>query len=409
MWLDPYNIITKMNTSGSTIDFIISTILVLASVVVLSRRNINISMILRNNVWITVFYIYCGISVFWSEFPFDLSIRFIKNICYLLPFLIVLTEKDRVEAINKLVRRSGIILIPLSFIFIKYFHEISRYYEAYTGKYYNAGVSYNKNGLGSLCLICGLFYFWNIMDDLKNRNEPENKKDFLTHFVIFIMTLWVMYLTDSATSSTCLLVGIFIISLTRFPVITKRYKAILMLLLFSVIIIYISDLYLLVFKAFTGKIGRDTTLTGRDTVWEVSLRGVSNQWIGSGYGGFWKQDKTIKIMNEIWDTPPNQAHNGYLDLYLNLGYIGVVIFFAMMLSAFREISRKIIYYKDFGGFCVVYFIVFLLYNITEAAFKDLHPLWNLFLLMAIDYKSIKGLRNNYLDEGFVPSRSGAMA
>ena len=120
MWLDPYNIITKMNTSGSTIDFIISTILVLASVVVLSRRNINISMILRNNVWITVFYIYCGISVFWSEFPFDLSIRFIKNICYLLPFLIVLTEKDRVEAINKLVRRSGIILIPLSFIFIKY-------------------------------------------------------------------------------------------------------------------------------------------------------------------------------------------------------------------------------------------------------------------------------------------------
>ena len=409
-WLDPYNPNKISAREGSDLDTAISIILVFASFVILFRRNLNIIEICKKNILITVFCIYRGISVFWSDVPFPISTWFVKNTLYILPFLIVLTEQDWVEAINKLIRRTGIILIPLSVVLVKYFPGIARYYDELTGNYWIAGVSYNKNGLGVICLICGLFFFWKIMDGLNNRNRSVNKIDFLCQLVIFILTLWVMYLANSATALGCLLGGIVIISVTRFSIIINNYKPTLILLFLSLIIIYIFDLHLFLFNSLIDKMGRDATLTGRDRLWDVALRGVSNPWIGSGYESFWIGDKIKILMNEEkFITHATQAHNGYLEIYLQFGYIGIIIFFAMMLSALIEISRKIIEFKNFGILCMVFFIVFLIYNMTEAAFKDIHPLWNLFLLMAIDYKHQKGLGIDCNDEEFIPFRSGSMA
>ncbi|MDC7693895.1 O-antigen ligase [Asticcacaulis sp. DXS10W] len=87
-----------------------------------------------------------------------------------------------------------------------------------------------------------------------------------------------------------------------------------------------------VFKA----LGKDPTLTGRTAIWDSLLR-LSDQrpWLGYGYKAFWGPDS---IPNQIvkkethWDVP--SAHNGWLDLLVQLGWVGVILFAACLAATF---------------------------------------------------------------------------
>lgn len=74
---------------------------------------------------------------------------------------------------------------------------------------------------------------------------------------------------------------------------------------------------------------RDVTLTGRTTIWGASLiLGMDHPWIGHGFNAFWLGDQGPS--GEIrklagWDVP--SAHNGYLEIWLDLGICGLAAFF----------------------------------------------------------------------------------
>jgi O-antigen ligase len=73
---------------------------------------------------------------------------------------------------------------------------------------------------------------------------------------------------------------------------------------------------------------RDVTLTGRTTIWGASLiLGMDHPWIGHGFNAFWLGDEGPS--GEIrklagWDVP--SAHNGYLEIWLDLGICGLAAF-----------------------------------------------------------------------------------
>jgi O-antigen ligase len=76
----------------------------------------------------------------------------------------------------------------------------------------------------------------------------------------------------------------------------------------------------------------------------------------------------------------NQAHNGYLEIYLNLGWIGVLCLIVLLIDAYRKIFaayRKNLYQNSLW---LCYFVVALLHNLTEAEFRLLSPLWIILLL-----------------------------
>src|SRR5207244_3770107 len=55
---------------GSPLDRNIFLLLILAGLFVLSRRRVKWQKIISNNNWILLFYLYIGISVLWSDYPF---------------------------------------------------------------------------------------------------------------------------------------------------------------------------------------------------------------------------------------------------------------------------------------------------------------------------------------------------
>jgi O-antigen ligase len=71
-------------------------------------------------------------------------------------------------------------------------------------------------------------------------------------------------------------------------------------------------------------LGKDASLTGRIELWAMAEAAIAERpWLGYGYGAFWETpDGPSRAIWEIigWDAP--NAHNGYMDLILNIGVLG---------------------------------------------------------------------------------------
>jgi O-antigen ligase len=137
---------------------------------------------------------------------------------------------------------------------------------------------------------------------------------------------------------------------------------------------------------------RDPTLTNRTDIWRElwSLRG--NVLIGTGYEAFWGGDRFNKIL-EMRNI--NEAHNGYLEIFLNLGAIGLLLWLFLIAAAYKNCKRLIRTDYNFGQIAMSLFAVVVTYNLTEAGFRGLSPILFFFLLIAID---ASGLRKTYEEE-----------
>jgi exopolysaccharide production protein ExoQ len=79
---------------------------------------------------------------------------------------------------------------------------------------------------------------------------------------------------------------------------------------------------------FLELIGKDPTLTGRTEIWEFVIRDISMKpLLGWGYFGFWQltNPAALEISNTVHWIVPN-AHNGLLELLLNVGALGTALF-----------------------------------------------------------------------------------
>lgn len=85
--------------------------------------------------------------------------------------------------------------------------------------------------------------------------------------------------------------------------------------------------------ALLAAIGRDRTLTGRTEIWEeISAFVGARPWLGYGYSGGWVPDTNIVTAIQLAvDWAPLSAHNGYLDLLLQIGSIGIAVFSLLMI------------------------------------------------------------------------------
>ena len=127
-------------------------------------------------------------------------------------------------------------------------------------------------------------------------------------------------------------------------------------------------------------VGRDSTLTGRLDIWKMVLPLTVNPLFGAGYESFWLGPRLDKIWSNSWGERPNQAHNGYLELYLDLGWVGLALLGLVMIWGYWGILRTLRSYPAIGRVKLAFFAVAATYNLTEHAFRELHPVWILFLL-----------------------------
>ncbi len=78
----------------------------------------------------------------------------------------------------------------------------------------------------------------------------------------------------------------------------------------------------------------------------------------------------------------NSAHDGYVEVYLDLGLVGVCLIVLILLSGYQRASRAFQHNPEFGSLMLVCIATATFYSVTEVGFRILAPSW-IFLLLGV--------------------------
>ncbi|MGI9407809.1 MAG: O-antigen ligase family protein, partial [Hyphomicrobiaceae bacterium] len=84
-----------------------------------------------------------------------------------------------------------------------------------------------------------------------------------------------------------------------------------------------------------------TSFTGRTDIWALMHEHMPlSPWFGNGYRGFWSLAASPKHASEIvFIRTIGSGHNGYLDIRLDLGIVGLCLLVLFMALSFQTIAR----------------------------------------------------------------------
>ncbi len=121
-------------------------------------------------------------------------------------------------------------------------------------------------------------------------------------------------------------------------------------------------------SGLTRLVGRDSNFTGRMDLWQLVLEAVGRKpWFGYGYQAFWvasggpADDIRARLP---FDVP--HAHNGFLDLTLELGLIGTVLVVALLLRGGARSVRCLAGGSAAGLAATALLVWMVMSNITES-------------------------------------------
>jgi O-antigen ligase len=381
---------------GDPVNRVVYTGLVAMGLAVLLFRGPKVLKLLQANAVIVVFLLYCALSLTWADHPDVGFKRWVKTVGDFVMVLIVVSERDPSDAIRRLFIWTGFLLIPLSMLMIKYYPDLARYYSRFEWATLYSGVTTNKNNLGAICMLFGLASASQFLAALSGRTKTGRGRRLVAHGLILVMVMWLFDLAKSTTSLMCFFTGIvLLIALEmRAPATQmgtsaakemRKSRLVAEHLLANALVAFLIVVPAMVlFGGLDGilrMLGKDPTLTDRTLIWELLFELAPNEWVGTGFENFWLGPRLDKIWS-VYKWAPNQAHNGYVETFLNLGWIGVALVIAVLANGYRTVMtgfRR----SPIGGLMLTFFVVGVVYNFTEAAlFRMMAPAW-VALLLAI--------------------------
>jgi exopolysaccharide production protein ExoQ len=372
---------------GSPLDACVYFVLIAGGLYVLHQRQASLSEIVRNNQWLTIFLLYCFVSIVWSDFPFVAFKRWIKILGHPVMALIILTEPDPEEALTRLMKRCAYVIVPISILFIKYYPQLGRGFDPWSGGAVNTGVTTNKNALGYDCLILGFFFFWHLLNTWRTERSITRRNELLlTIGFLAAIWWWLFSMAHSLTPLMSLLLGVAIMAALGLRFVNKRLIGTYVVA--GIVICVLVEATFGISGRVIELLGKSPTLTDRTVLWEEVLKVKINPIFGAGFESFWLGERYQKFGESRW-WQPNQAHNGYLETYLNLGLVGLFLLVGLLIATFWKSRRELLRNFEFGRFRLGFLAAVVVYNWTEASFKALHPVWFVFYLIALDYPKVQ--------------------
>lgn len=385
-WIDLGGpVIIDDGSEGSPIDAVYFGSLILAGATVLMRRRIAVANLVRNNLWLTAFIVYALLSVVWSDFPFISFKRWIKWFGQPVMALIILTDPNPTNALRTVLKRCSYVLIPASILLIKYFPQYGRGFDGWTGEAFNNGVGLNKNYLGFICMIFGLFFVWNLIGARRIDSRRAARQEVILSVGFLCMIGWLLTMSDSKTSLVAFVLGTATMLVFGLRVVNRRYIGVYIMV--AVLVAIVAEVAFDVYANVIELLGRDPTLTDRTVIWREILALQDRPILGFGFESFWLDPRLPSLWAKGLFPPLTQAHNGYIETYLNLGSIGVFLLVALIISTYHKISRQLLTDLEFARFRLAFLFAVVFYNNSEATLTGLHPVWTMFLIIAIDYPS----------------------
>lgn len=363
---------------------------------VLAQRTHKLGLLFHENRAFLLLFIFLSMSVLWTGDIFEAFKRWFRLVGDVTMTLIILTEVSPFTAILCVIRRAVLFLIPLSLV-------LSFYFPAFGigegGSW--VGVTVDKNWLGLVCFVASAYLLWNWT---MRKRQPELAVDIrlagvpfeIPYLALSFYMLWGGAAGLRSSTSIVLLalaVGFFhlIDYVRKNNVKVSSVTAVFVfLLLFGQVLPQLTGHRSLKDHIIEDVLHKDVNLTDRADFWPLLLKkGMEHPWFGSGFDSFFTPQMQDEIQAELAAQQtyfkPNQAHNGYIQVFLNLGVVGLLFLGLTIHSAFKGIKKLIPQDFEFGRFRLILLVCTLVSNYTEATFaRPTEYVWFLFLLVALN-------------------------
>lgn len=223
------------------------------------------------------------------------------------------------------------------------------------------GVYFLKNTLGHMMSL-GAFCFALL--------ALEERRRRFVHVGMFLLCCVLLVLSKSATAGviTILMLGLLPLRALLYMRPRRLLAAIAILgpaLAFAAIWIVNSSQDLL------RAVGRSSSLSGRIPLWQHVLQQIGERPIlGYGFSAFWNTWQGERVSDAVnWENAVPHAHNGFLEVWLGLGIVGLGL---LLLNLSRNsflairIARR---HREIEYSWPLFLIIFtVLYNLTENSF-----------------------------------------
>ena len=145
-----------------------------------------------------------------------------------------------------------------------------------------------------------------------------------------------LVLTGSVTSMGLGLLALSVYAVLRLPSYWKALAAILVAAaVVGVVFIGVDRLM----ADSLGAMGRDESMSGRDDLWGAVWETARTKLVfGHGWGAFWTEGKGRELVG-TWN--PRQSHNAYIDVVLDLGLVGGLIFTLLLGGTAWRLTRQL--------------------------------------------------------------------
>lgn len=319
------------SVSGSTIMFAgFQTLIVMVSLYLLLRRVPTMrSVTVRHRVLIVLLAFVC-ISIVWSAFP-ALTARRLLALLGSCVFAIMVAYYLDWSELGSVLRRSLGITIVVSALAVMVGSQLA-FYTDFRGVERVTGIFGHPNALGRAMALAIPLFVTVLLSRVGSVKKVGAGILLVLAGSLLLRTHSVGYMIVTAALLT--LTVVMSLSRIRYP---ARLLAFMLPLLVITSVIVVQN-----YETILTSIGRDSTLTGRTELWSVVWNSfLQRPWMGHGYSAFWVG--ALGPSSEVWASvhwqPPN-AHNGMLDVLLELGLIGASLVTLMFFASFRRLVRE---------------------------------------------------------------------
>ncbi len=133
--------------------------------------------------------------------------------------------------------------------------------------------------------------------------------------------------------------------------------------------------------------GKNTSFTGRDVIWGFALKGIAEHpLLGHGYYAFWADASGSAEQALNWN--PHHAHNGLLEVALDLGLVGVVLSLCFLVNAAKRARRLHRIDRSVAApWLLVLLVMTVMHNLMESDLMSISVLW--FLVMMASFSCLR--------------------
>lgn len=337
----------------------------------------------RNNLlWILIGVI-C-FSYFWSFNPSQ-TLRFSIYAIGTTGFGLYLATRYTLEEQLEIIAWTYGLLLIFSLLFVVAIPSYGVMAGVHEGAF--RGVFTHKNQFGAFMAPAGVIFWLNALRGQKNS---------WIYWCLLALSCGTMVMSQSTTALATFIVMLMLCLIYR--IFRWRYEVMVSAILAVTIVGLGALIYIAGYSdTLFSSVGKDATLSGRTFIWQAVWTKIQEEpWLGYGLAGFWNGlNGPSRYVQLAVGIPVVYAHNGFLDLWLSVGLVGVIVFVAGFFNTIIQSLALLRKTNTPEGFWPLLFLTYiLLSNLTEGTLSNLSSsFWAIYT--AISYSLVIAKNNQY--------------